>query len=99
MARFKLRNPNALKRLGRLVLEAAEANGKARGKLSAREREGFQSQIMKLVQGGDSKKIKLVFDSAREIHIVIPWVAGVSYKDNGLAEESMGSIVMRGCAT
>jgi len=99
MARFKLRQGYTEKDLGRAVLAIAREYGQSGGKLGREQLERFQKALRDLIDPAFSGYIKPIYDTASEIHIVIPWVGETDYTGNDLADECMGSIVIRGCGS
>ena len=99
MARFKLRPDYTEKQLGKLVLQIAEANGKSGGRLGEKEKADYQQQLSEMIDPAFAGAIEVTYDTAGKFHIVIPWLGGKTYSGNDLAEESMGSIVIRGCGS
>ncbi len=90
MARFRLEAGQEEKELGRLILELAETRDeKARATL--------ESRIRDLVDSDSKKKLKFVYDTNDEVHVVVPYLGDRKYSGNDLAHEAMGSISLRGC--
>ncbi len=99
MARLLLKDNVSSETLGEAVLKIAENTGGQAGALSAAAISRNQQDVAALFKDPFSSKINLVYDSADEIHIVIPFLGGKVYSGNKLAHEAMGSIVIMGCAS
>ena len=97
MARLRLKSGISDRELGEIVLKMAEAAGPKRGRIPKREFERLRKRISALVEEEDDKYLEFVFDTPKVIHIVIPYLCDHTYSDNNLANEAMGTIVVRGC--
>jgi hypothetical protein len=97
MARLRLKSGVSDRELGEIVLKMAEAAGPRRGRITKRDFERLRKRISAVVEEDDDRYLEFVFDTPRTVHIVIPYLGDDTYSDNNLANEAMGTIVVRGC--